>query len=320
MRKYLVIGVICCALFSGASQAADQAACSLKRITAVDMLGEFAPLAAIPITVNGTKLQALIDTAGILSSLSQGAVKKLALTTGLGDEAEIMANGQRVNQTAQVNSLQIGEMNGSGFVFLVDPGALTGNLDGRISPDILRGYDVDFDFANNKVNFFAQDHCPGKVVYWTTSYATIPMTLDRNGHIVIRVNLDGETLNAVVDTGSAQSTLSEMIADQAFHISASSPGSTPVQGAGPDSLIQYRYRFKSLAMNGITVSNPVLNILPDRAEQQMRNELGKLASDPQYDIDGELPRLILGMDVLRQLHLYIAYKERMLYVTGATAH
>jgi hypothetical protein len=210
-------------------------------------------------------------------------------------------------------------MNGSDFDFLVDPSGITGNLDGRLSPDLLRGYDVDFDFANNKMNFFAQDHCPGKVVYWTTSYASIPMTLDRIGHIVIRVELDGETLDAVVDTGAAQSTISETYASRAFHIGATSPGASPVPNAGPDSLIQYRYAFKALTMNGIAVKNPVINVLPDRAEQQIRAQLGKLADDPQFGVDQQ-PRLIIGMDVLRQLHLYIAYKERMLYVSGASAH
>jgi predicted aspartyl protease len=320
VQKNLVIGAFVCALFPNALFAADQAACSLKRVTDVDMIGEFAPLAAIPVTVNGTKLQVLIDTAGVLSSLSQDSVKKLDLPTHMSDEAEIMANGQRTTQTAKVHSLQIGAMNGSDFDFIVDPGGFTGSLDGRISPDLLRGYDVDFDFANNKVNFFSQDHCEGKVVYWTMSYASVPMTLDQMGHIVIRVVLDGETLDAVVDTGSTQSTISEGIANRAFHISADTPGVTPVPDADKESLIQYRYTFKSLSMNGIAVTNPVFNILPDRVEAQMRKELGKLADDPQYGLSAPGPRLIIGMDVLRKLHLYIAYKERMLYVTGASAH
>ncbi len=29
---------------------------------------------------------------------------------------------------------------------------------------------------------------------------------------------------------------------------------------------------------------------------------------------------LLGMEVLRQLHLYVAYKEHKLYVTSASAH
>jgi hypothetical protein len=33
-----------------------------------------------------------------------------------------------------------------------------------------------------------------------------------------------------------------------------------------------------------------------------------------------LPALLLGMAELRQLHLYIAYGEKTLYVTAADAH
>jgi hypothetical protein len=31
-------------------------------------------------------------------------------------------------------------------------------------------------------------------------------------------------------------------------------------------------------------------------------------------------KLILGMGILRQLHIYIAYREKKLYVTAASAH
>ena len=311
------MGALLCALFPAVSHAQDQAACSLKRVTAVDMLSDFAPLAAIPVEVNGTKLQFFVDTAGILSSLSGDAVKKLNLSTRLGDEAEFQENGRRVNQTVQVASLKIGGLEGSNFEFTVDPDKFADSMDGRISPDILRGYDVDFDFANNKLNFFSQDHCEGKVVYWTTAYTSVPMTLDRIGHITIRVELDGQTLDAVVDTGSSQSTISEGIADRSFHVTSSTPGATQLPDTNP---ALYRYTFKSLTLNGVTVKNPVFVLMPDLAEQQMRNELGKLATDPHYDLTGDIPRLVIGMDILRQLHLYIAYKERKLYVTGASAH
>lgn len=316
MRKILIAGAFLCALFPNALYAADPAACSLKRVTAVDMLGNYAPLAAIPVAVNGTTLNMFVDTAGILSSVSSDAVKKLGLTAHIGDQAEIQENGRRVNQTVQVKSLKIGDMQGSDFDFSVDPDTFADTMDGRISPDILRGYDVDFDFANGKLNFFSQDHCEGKVVYWTTAYAAIPMTLDRTNHIVIRVVLDGTTLDAVVDTGSSVSTISEMIADRSFHVSGTSPGATPVPNTNPP---MSRYTFKSLSMDSIAVKNPTFVILPDLAEKQIRSELGKLADDPNYGLS-QLPRLVIGMDVLRQLHLYIAYKEHMLYVTSASAH
>jgi len=34
----------------------------------------------------------------------------------------------------------------------------------------------------------------------------------------------------------------------------------------------------------------------------------------------DLPRLTIGEDVIRRLHVYIAYKEKVMYVTSATAH
>jgi hypothetical protein len=33
-----------------------------------------------------------------------------------------------------------------------------------------------------------------------------------------------------------------------------------------------------------------------------------------------LPDMIIGIGILRQLHLYIAYRERKLYATPASAH
>jgi hypothetical protein len=35
--------------------------------------------------------------------------------------------------------------------------------------------------------------------------------------------------------------------------------------------------------------------------------------------DSATPDLLIGMDVLSNLHIYIAYKERKLYVTAASA-
>ena len=34
-------------------------------------------------------------------------------------------------------------------------------------------FDVDFDFAAAKMNFFSPDHCPGKVTYWNPSAVAV---------------------------------------------------------------------------------------------------------------------------------------------------
>jgi len=57
------------------------------------------------------------------------------------------------------------------------------------------------------------------------------------------------------------------------------------------------------SLGGVSVENPDLLLYPRGAMA--------LPGDPE---------LILGMGILRQLHMYIAYKERKLYVTAASAH
>jgi len=66
----------------------------------------------------------------------------------------------------------------------------------------------------------------------------------------------------------------------------------------------YKFPFATLNFGGVAVQNPNINLIP-RA-----NFVGESHEDAQ---------LVLGMSVIRQLHLLVAYKEKMLYVTGAEA-
>jgi hypothetical protein len=64
---------------------------------------------------------------------------------------------------------------------------------------------------------------------------------------------------------------------------------------------KYDYPFKLLDFNGIAVSNPRLQIVSD----------------------GYLPKgidMLVGVSILRRLHLYIAYGEEKLYITPAGAN
>ncbi len=178
---------------------------------------------------------------------------------------------------------------------------------GTIAPDLLQYFDIDFDFANEKFNIFSQKHCPGQVVYWADedSYAVVPITLDPTAHIDMPVELDGHRIKATIDTGSSRSLFSWDNARRFFDIDEKSPGVKPLGEHG-----SYQYAFKTLTMKGdgegvtITVQNPDIALVPDKTS-------GMAYSDPV---------LILGMGILRQLHLYVAYKEKKLYVTPASAH
>ena len=67
-----------------------------------------------------------------------------------------------------------------------------------------------------------------------------------------------------------------------------------------------RYPFKMLTLQGVTVNNPDIILVPDDKSKIMGGY--------------RQPKLILSMGILRQLHLFIAYKEHNIYVTSASAH
>jgi len=75
----------------------------------------------------------------------------------------------------------------------------------------------------------------------------------------------------------------------------------------------FTHRFATLELNGLTIRNPEITILPDVAstketEKESRAWFYKTSSTG-YD-------LLLGIHELSRLHVYIAYKERKVYVSG----
>ena len=83
----------------------------------------------------------------------------------------------------------------------------------------------------------------------------------------------------------------------------------------------YSHRFKTLALEGISISNPNLTLMPDLMRGKLYNPRNKLEGDMRISnsvIETGLGDMILGMDILRHLHMYIAYKEQKLYITLAS--
>src|SRR6185312_15919031 len=160
--------------------------------------------------------------------------------------------------------------------------------DGILAGDLLTQFDVEFDFAAKKLNLFSQDHCPGKVVYWTRGgYADLPfhMTsgpISTGDHIDLLMTLDGHELTTELDTGSATTWLRHKAAVQVFGLEDKSPGMERVAG-GSDELPVYRKQFGELSLGGVTVKNPVIDIVSDQFDKAFRMQHSeKSRDDPVY--------------------------------------
>ena len=300
--------------------------CGLKRFASFDISSNPDGMVTIPVTFNGTAETVLVDTGGVYSTVSPSVVAALRLKPQLirsGFEL-YMADGTLLNHYATIDRLGIGGAGASDVHLIIQPQhSQTGieDFQGTLAPDLLPNFDLDFDFAHHTLNFFSQQHCEGKVVYWANSYAVVPFSLDAGSdHIEVPVTLDGKDFTALIDTGSAHTLLSAKAARDNFGLTPDSPGMMPVPGETADALVRYAYRFKTLTLNGITVNNPMIGLLRDAMEQGFWKRHDEMVDrDPIYGLQFRPNRVTVGMNVLRKLHLYIAYKEKKLYVTAADA-
>ena len=308
--------------FAGAARAED---CQLSQIGSFPISLKQDGAVAVPVTLNGQKESFLVDTGGVITDISPSVAEALKLTPiHVADNFEVYAaDGTLLNHYVIVDEMDIGVIHASYAHLLIDRSSnATGTYryQGTLGPDYLRNFDLDFDFGGNTLNLISPKHCKGQVVYWASAYADVPFALYDGYHIEVPVTLDGHDFQAIVDTGSWSTLLSAGAASHVFGLGPGSPGVEAVAGAA-DSLVPYRYQFKSLVIGGITVKNPRIGLEIDAASKKFWQRHGddKLAHDPVHGFDFKPQPIILGLDVLSKLHLYIAYGEKTLYVTPAAA-
>jgi predicted aspartyl protease len=306
-----------CALLAGAAYAANfapvdisaapasSASCQQVRIAGVDMVTEADGLVAVPVLVDDTQVMLTVDTGAIHTAISSRLADTLGLDRNLSSQSEAMVGGVAIAQMAYAHSLKMGPMATGRVGVMVAPSqALNADTDGLFGPDVMDNYDVEIDYAHGRFALFSQDHCPGQVVYWTHEpYARVPMHVDESAHISVPVTLDGKPVTAFIDTGAERSIMTLGVARSLFGIVPGDPRVTKrenvsINDTAPTTI--YHYPFAALALEGITVQHPDIDIMPDSVFGE-----------------GGGPQLIVGAGVLRQLHLYLAYKEQVLYATPA---
>jgi hypothetical protein len=291
--------------FTNPAKAGDSCP-SLRQIASVEIsTGPFGDV-SVPIAISGHQTHFGIVTQERFSAIKSSSAAGLAMPLEPIKAYQLGIEDTRLHNYAVANPMKLGELADTvRFVVLPDNDIASG-VSGFLSTDFLKNYDIEFDFAQGRLNIFSQDHCTGGVVYWTHDVAArIPMDVDAWGRIKISAELDGKPIEASLGTGYTESQLyiwqnETMFADQMsqWRVIDNNSGA-PVGYKRTDTT--YEHTFKSLSLEGLAIGNPTIKI------ESIERLLLK-------------PHLYIGMDVLRRLHLYLAYREGSLYVTSASAH
>jgi predicted aspartyl protease len=305
-----------------ASSAAAETCGPLQIVGQADILSTQGAL-LVPAKVNGLQTTMIIDTGGWYRQLFPVVSEKLNLPTTRRNLIAYDITGRKTDKTVTVADFEIGTFKAKDVPFYVPKTGIGDNIGGLMGPQLLMAVDVDLDFGGKKVNFILQDHCEGKVVYWKTpAYAVVPFTLTDTGHIRLPVELDGKKFIAMLDTGASTSAISMRAAEESFGITKDSPGVIKGDYVNGDKRAQdYRRTFDSLTIGGITLKNPTLALLPDLLRNHMLNA-HRPKINSHIDTNNEalgLDDVTVGLEELRHLHVYIAYKEEKLYISPLPA-
>ena len=284
----------------------------------------------VPVKINGKDQKLTLATAGTTTQLSEDAAKALNLEPTRSDMVltDALGNPNRVDEVA-IADFSMGRLHGTNVKWPVTPEGGRGGRGGRgggggaglFSLNYMRLYDVDVDFGSDKLRLFSQDHCPGAVLYWKAPGAvgTVPMTID-NGRVTVPVMLNGKAITGVIDTAAPNSTVYEAVAERVLGVTLGGDKAPADQPSKSPPGKTYSWTVDSLAIGTLALNNVAIGVRPDINANQGKDPAQTMRARASA-IQAELahPEVKLGMDVLRKLHLYMAFGENKLYVTGTTA-
>jgi hypothetical protein len=218
------------------------------------------------------------------------------------------AKGTMFHSWADAEPFTLGSMRTDHLQFVVTDLPRPGS-GGILSADFFHKYDIDLNFSAHRFNMFAPDHCKDQVLYWRAPGAAKLPFRYKNGQIIVRVSIDGREMDAAIDTGSPRSEMQFDDVDSLFYRSSNSAGVMREDDG------EYAYNFAVLSFGNVLIYHPHL-VLTHSALVRGGNsgpQTGTLLRDVGQT--STQPELTIGTDLLKLLHIYIAFNERMVYVT-----
>ena len=307
---------------AGGASAADCSALQIRNSIKMEPIAHDGRM-VVPITLNGVEKKFLFDTGGGLNLIFRSAIQDLKLPEYRSNYHSSDLYGGDSDSFIQVREVEFGaaKTDTVQLQVMADLGSARGGqpFDGILSIGFFLRDDIDLDFGARRVNFFSTDHCDGRVVYWPHQVLSVIPIKVENGHIDIPVTLDGHPLTAMIDTGATGTVLNLTRAQEKIGFSPTSTDAPPgVPKDNPDRQSYFR-RFSTLSLDGVTVQNPLILIRPLTFGGSDNSMVPGSRAERRDDEANRLSRdMIVGMDVLRHLHIYIAMKEEKLYVTEST--
>jgi clan AA aspartic protease (TIGR02281 family) len=300
-----------------AAGAAPAPTCRLQQIGDLPLIVDRGAL-IVEAEINDKPVHMIVDTGSVATQLFRPTAAALGLDVKPVIEVSRLQfygiGGKTEAGEARVASFRMGSLLARNQDMLVIGVPYTGGAQGLLGMGFLMQADLEFDLQAGRLRFFKPKGCVGdQVVYWGKAYSSARMTgASGDRDIQVKIQLNGRPILAEMDTGSNHSTLTAAAAAKVgvtpFSDGVVKAGET--HGVGPKAVPIYVGVFPTFAFGDETIHNATLGIA-DLFGEDKEVEFGSRIPSPFIDT----PEMLLGADFFRAHRVYVAFSQRMVYVS-----
>ena len=303
----MLAAIACLALAACATSppAADTAAaaCSVEPIATLPLLLE-RHMVMVAVKIDGHEAWLGVDTGAQATVLTEAGAARLGLPRDPRRRTNVVsAAGVTQVQNVRINDLQVGDTVLSDLsvaaVALPQPDVPRHPADGLLGADVLSRFDVAFDFAAGTLGLYEVSNCHEVQPPWPGRYATLPMQLSTKRLPLVTVQVDGQDVTALFDSGSDRERLARRVALRLGVSDAALANDRDASGfsLGGASHVMRIHRFASLHIGDENFAAPLI-------------EVGALA-DPDAG-------MLVGLDFMRGRRFWLSYATHRLFIQRAT--
>jgi len=287
-----------------AAGGAAQAACQYQEIATLPL--ELLERNAAPVVqgaINGQPVPMLFDTGAQHTYLIKAEMDRQGLSMARQKRQVAGVGGATSMFLVRLRDMAVGPAHVSNANFSVVDALDKASFAAIVGADFLSQADMEVSLADKQAKFFHADGCADHgLAYWDGNALDIPMqSLSlKDQRQIIEVELNGQKVRAMIDTGAGTSVLSLEAAERAG-VTPQSAGVAPagiMSGVGSEKVPSYNAPFERFAIGGETIKNPHIRI----ADWHLTQWFGRNG-----------PEMLLGRDFLKTHHVLLAISQNRLY-------
>jgi predicted aspartyl protease len=268
--------------------------------------------AFVTLAVNGKTLNLLLDTGDFVTSVTPDAASRLALPAS--SEPGVQMTGIGGSYTAPVVDAADVQYLGQHITHVPLP-VLPGtefqpeeHIDGLFGANFLSAYDVEMDFPANKLRFYRPaEGCSASAPAWTAQASRLAATDAGHQLLLIPVSINGVELNALIDTGSEDTSITRDAADALGLTEQTMRGDQQITEQGLGESTERLHRFDSISIGSAVFARPVLAVDDETSPIQanVATQTAAAMPVPHRGVD-----VILGANFLFQKRIFVAYGRK----------